>query len=131
MKPVGKPDAGNPHVRFDERGRETGQFSVQLNSEAKVASEPEVLITWFGRLEVPMTRIGLEAGPLSQWLLAGMRQAGLTVELLETRHVSDAFKAMLVYTDRNDARGIVQLMRLDGSGRFTANRCQLRSFEQF
>jgi hypothetical protein len=23
MKPVGKPDAGNPHVRFDERGRET------------------------------------------------------------------------------------------------------------
>lgn len=36
--------------------------------EAKVASEPERLITWFGRLEVPMTRIGLEAGPLSQWL---------------------------------------------------------------
>src|SRR3954467_6417673 len=24
VKPVGKPDAGNPHVRFDERGRETG-----------------------------------------------------------------------------------------------------------
>src|SRR5579875_1996956 len=24
MKPVGKPDAGNPHVRFDERGGETG-----------------------------------------------------------------------------------------------------------
>lgn len=24
MKPVGKPDAGNPHVRFDERGWETG-----------------------------------------------------------------------------------------------------------
>src|SRR5918911_1296531 len=23
VKPVGKPDAGNPHVRFDERGRET------------------------------------------------------------------------------------------------------------
>ena len=25
MKPVGKPDAGNPHVRFDERGWETGR----------------------------------------------------------------------------------------------------------
>jgi hypothetical protein len=24
MKSVGKPDAGKPHVRFDERGRETG-----------------------------------------------------------------------------------------------------------
>src|SRR3712207_7828734 len=39
-------------------------------------------------------RIGLEAGPLSQWLHAAMRDAGLAVELLETRHVRDAFKAM-------------------------------------
>jgi transposase len=80
--------------------------------EAKVASEPEVLIAWFNRLELTMTRIGLEAGPLSQWLYAGMRKAGLAVELLETRHVRDAFKAMPVKTDRKDARGIAQLMRL-------------------
>src|SRR5215210_516883 len=80
--------------------------------EAKVASEPEVLIAWFNRLELTMTQIGLEAGPLSQWLYAGMRQAGLAVELLETRHVRDAFKAMPVKTDRKDARGIAQLMRL-------------------
>src|SRR6516162_6012775 len=25
VKPVGKPDAGNPHVRFDEQGWETGR----------------------------------------------------------------------------------------------------------
>ncbi len=25
VKPVGEPDAGNPHVRFDERGGETGR----------------------------------------------------------------------------------------------------------
>ncbi len=41
-----------------------------------------------------------------------MKEAGLTVELLETRHVSDAFKAMPVKSDRNDARKIAQLMRL-------------------
>ena len=41
-----------------------------------------------------------------------MRQAGLAVVLLETRHVRDAFKAMPVKTDRKDARGIAQLMRL-------------------
>src|SRR2546427_194790 len=41
-----------------------------------------------------------------------MRDAGLAVELLETRHVRNAFKAMPVKTDRNDARGIAQLMRL-------------------
>ena len=80
--------------------------------EAKVACEPEALIAWFSKLEVSMTRIGLEAGPLSQWLYAKMREAGLSVELLETRHVRDAFKAMLVKTDRTDARGIAQLMRL-------------------
>ena len=80
--------------------------------EAKVASEPDALIAWFGKLAVKISRIGLEAGPLSQWLYAGMREAGLPVELLETRHVRDAFKAMPVKTDRNDARGIAQLMRL-------------------
>jgi len=80
--------------------------------EAKVASEPEALIAWFGSLATPLERIGLEAGPLSQWLYAGLREAGLAVELLETRHVRDAFKAMSVKTDRNDARAIAQLMRL-------------------
>ena len=74
--------------------------------EAKVASEPDALIGWFGKLAVEVSRIGLEAGPLSQWLYAGMREAGLPVELLETRHVRDAFKAMPVKTDRNDARGM-------------------------
>ena len=64
------------------------------------------------RSGLSLTRIGLEAGPLSQWLYAAMRAAGLAVELLETRHVRDAFKSMPVKTDRKDARGIAQLMRL-------------------
>ena len=80
--------------------------------EAKVASEPEALIAWFGELGLSVTRIGLEAGPLSQWLYAALRQAALAVELLETRHVRNALKTMPVKTDRNDARGIAQLMRL-------------------
>jgi len=89
--------------------------------EAKVASEPEILIGWFRSLRFAVTRIGLEAGPLSQWLYAGMRDAELAVELLETRHVRDAFKAMPVKTDRKDARGIAQLMRL---GWFRAVHCK-------
>jgi transposase len=80
--------------------------------EAKVASEPDALIAWFCGLGIEVARVGLEAGPLSQWLYAAMREAGLAVELLETRHVRDAFKAMPVETDRKDARGIAQLMRL-------------------
>src|SRR5215218_423270 len=80
--------------------------------EAKLASEPEALVAWFRGLGCEIARVGLEAGPLSQGLYAAMRDAGLGVELLETRHVRDAFKAMPVKTDRTDARGIAQLMRL-------------------
>jgi len=80
--------------------------------EAKVQSEPEALIDWLKGLGLDLARIGLEAGPLSQWLYAAMRKVSLAVELLETRHVRDAFKSMPVKSDRNDARGIAQLMRL-------------------
>jgi len=86
--------------------------SGKIVREAVVPSEPEALIGWFSSLGIGLARIGLEAGPLSQWLYAAMKQAGLAVELLETRHVRDAFKAMPVKSDRNDARGIAQLMRL-------------------
>ena len=80
--------------------------------EDKIVSEPEALIAWFASLGVELERIGLEAGPLSQWLHAAMAKAGLAVELLETRHVRTAFKTMPVKTDKKDARGIAQLMRL-------------------
>lgn len=86
--------------------------SGMIVCESKVASEPEALIAWYGSLGFDLARIGLEAGPLSQWLYAAMREAGFAVELLETRHVRKAFEAMPVKSDRNDARGIAQLMRL-------------------
>src|SRR5688500_501447 len=80
--------------------------------EAKVASEPEALVVFFRQLGVPLTRIGLEAGPLSQWLHAGLTKAGFETVLLETRQVKAALSAMVVKTDRKDARGIAQLLRM-------------------
>jgi transposase len=74
-----------------------------------------------------MSRIGLEAGPLSQWLYAVMKQAGLPVELLETRHVRTAFKTMPVKTDRKDARGIAELMRM---GWFRPVHCKSMSAQE-
>ena len=84
----------------------------KINREAKVASEPQAMIEWFSSLGFGMARIGLEAGPLSQWLFAALREAGLAVELLETRHVRTAFKTIPVKTDRKDAHGIAELIRL-------------------
>ena len=84
----------------------------QIVKEAKVASEPEALTTFLTRLGLPLTRIGLEAGPLSQWLHAALVKAGFETVLLETRHVKAALSAMIVKTDRRDARGIAQLLRM-------------------
>jgi transposase len=80
--------------------------------EARVPSEPEALAQFFEQLGAPVTRIGLEAGPLSQWLHAGLTAAGFEVVLLETRRVKAALSALVVKTDRKDARGIAQLLRM-------------------
>lgn len=80
--------------------------------EAKAASEPEALRGLISGIGFPVTRIGMEAGPLSQWLRQGLVDAGLEVVLLETRHVKAALSAMTVKTDRKDARGIAQLLRV-------------------
>ena len=85
--------------------------------EAKVASEPEALVAFLRALELPIARIGLEAGPLSQWLYDGLHKAGFEAVLLETRHVKAALSAMAVKTDRRDARGIAQLLRKQGDDR--------------
>jgi transposase len=61
--------------------------------EAKLASEPEALVSFFRMHGVPMARIGLEAGPLSQWLYAGLAAKELPAELIETRHVRAADRA--------------------------------------
>ena len=84
----------------------------KIVKETKVSSEPEALVSFFKGLGFPMKRIGLEAGPLSQWLHAGLAQAGFETVLLETRHVKAALSAMTVKTDRKDARGIAQLLRM-------------------
>jgi transposase len=84
----------------------------QIVREAKVQSEREALVAFFAESGLRLTRIGLEAGPLSQWLHAGLVEAGLPAILIETRHVKAALKAMTVKTDRNDARGMAQLMRM-------------------
>ena len=84
--------------------------------EAKVASEPEAVVAFLRKLGRPITRVGLEAGPLSQWLYDGLQEAGFEVVLLETRHVKAALSAMAIKTDRRDARGIAQLLRMGGAG---------------
>ena len=80
--------------------------------EVKVASEPEELLAVLKNPAYHFKRIGLEAGPLSQWLFSALAEAGLPVICVETRHMRAALKAQINKTDRNDARGIAQMMRV-------------------
>jgi transposase len=80
--------------------------------EVKVASEPDALLTVLNNPAYHFKRIGLEAGPLSQWLLSALAEAGLPVICVETRHMRAVLKARINKTDRNDARGIAQMMRV-------------------
>ena len=77
--------------------------------EVKVASEPEALLAVLKNPAYHFKRIGLEAGPLSQWLFSALAEAGLPVICVETRHMRAVLKAQINKTDRNDARGMAQM----------------------
>jgi transposase len=80
--------------------------------EARVASEPEALLQVLTNAIYRFKRVGLEAGPLSQWLYSVLAEAGLPVICVETRHMRAMLKAQINKTDRNDARGLAQMMRV-------------------
>jgi transposase len=79
--------------------------------EARVASEPEALLQVLTNTLYRFKRVGLEAGPLSQWLYSSLAEAGLPVICVETRHMRAVLRAQINKTDRNDVRGIAQMMR--------------------
>jgi len=80
--------------------------------EVKVASEPDALLQVLRNATYRFKRIGLEAGPLSQWLFSALGEANLPVICVETRHMRAVLQAQINKTDRTDARGIAQMMRV-------------------
>jgi transposase len=84
----------------------------RIRREVKVASEPDALLPVLRNPAYRFKRIGLEAGPLSQWLFSALAEADLPVICVETRHMRAVLKAQINKTDRNDARGIAQMMRV-------------------
>src|ERR1700719_1502022 len=88
----------------DEAGR--------ICREMKVVSYPEDLLAVLCDPAWRLERVGLEAGPLSQWLFSGVAEAGVPAICIETRHAKAFLKAQVNKSDRNDARGIAQMMRV-------------------
>lgn len=80
--------------------------------QAKVESDPAEIAALLRSVGGTFNRIGLEAGPLSEWLCGALVTAGFPVICVEARHMSAALSAQRNKTDRNDARGIAQMMRV-------------------
>lgn len=84
----------------------------KLVAETTVDSSPEAVSEQLRQHSEPVERLGLEAGPLSQWMYAGLVDAGWPAICVETRHMHAVLAARINKTDRNDARGIAQMMRV-------------------
>ena len=80
--------------------------------EHKIEAEPEAIVELLKDFRQSIARLGLEAGPTASWLYSELRGAGLPAICMECRHVKAGLGAMRNKTDRNDARGIAQLVRL-------------------
>ena len=101
--------------------------SGTIHRETKVESNPEALAAFCQTLDHPPTLVGIEAGPLSQWLYAGLNTAEIETVLMETRQVKGALKAMPVKTDRRDAQGMAHLLRM---GWFRPVHCKSASSQE-
>ena len=85
----------------------------QVISEHKVPTEPDDIAVLLTSVGEDYVRVGIEAGPLSQWLVNGLSETGLPMVCVETRHMKALLKAQQINkSDRNDARGIAQMMRV-------------------
>ena len=83
----------------------------EIKAEAKLDSEVTDIIAYLDKLELKVSSVGLEAGTLCQYLTYGLQSAGYEVVCMEARQVKAALSAMRNKTDKNDARGIAQLLR--------------------
>ena len=84
----------------------------EIQAEGQVDSEAKAIDVFLRKLGLEITSVGLEAGTLTQYLTYGLRDAGYHVVCMEARQVSAALSAMRNKTDKNDARGIAQLLRI-------------------
>lgn len=83
----------------------------EIKAEAKLASEVEDIVAYLNDLDLDIVSIGLEAGTLTQYLTYGLQSASYEVVCMEARQVKAALSAMRNKTDKNDARGIAQVLR--------------------
>ena len=73
-------------------------------SERKVQTEPDDIAALLTTIGGDYAKVGIEAGPLSQWLVNGLCETDLPVICVETRHMKALLKAQQINkSDRNES----------------------------
>jgi transposase len=88
----------------DEQGR--------LMFEGKVKSTPGALTDLIHRRAPQAERIGFETGAMASWLWHELRRVGLPVVCIDARHAHAALSVRINKSDKNDARGLAELIRI-------------------
>ena len=82
--------------------------------ETKLPTDPEIIARFIAATGLAIERIGLESGCTAAWLFAGLQRYGWPVICIDARHAAAALQAgFRNKNDRNDARGIADLMRVN------------------
>jgi transposase len=80
--------------------------------ERMVATDPQVIAKYLAKHAPGLERFGLESGSTSAWLWREFRELGLPVICLDSRHAHRVLSMKRNKNDRNDARGLADLVRM-------------------
>jgi transposase len=82
------------------------------SATSMVPSDPQLIAKCLGKHASRLERFGLESGSTSAWLWREFRQLGLPVVCLDSRHAHRVLSMKRNKNDRNDARGLADLVRM-------------------
>ena len=80
--------------------------------EGKSCSSPEAIATMLQRYAPKLEKVGFESGTLTVWLWHRLRQMGIEAICMDARHAHGVLSCRMNKTDKNDARGLAELLRM-------------------
>lgn len=84
----------------------------EVLKEGSVDSDPKTITAFLRGQRRRYARVGMESWSLAPWLYVGLARAGLPIICIDAQHAHGILKAMRSNkTDKNDARGIAEMMR--------------------
>ena len=80
--------------------------------ERMIATDPNAIASCLAKQAPDLERVGLESGATSAWLWRELSSLGLPVVCLDSRHAHRVLSMKRNKNDRNDARGLADLVRM-------------------